>query len=52
MCRIVQDIRTCLIQHTKDQGNEPDCTGNQNLSNPTHQGPGKCVGLYRISEPV
>jgi hypothetical protein len=30
MCRIVHDIRTCLIWHTK--------------------GPGKCVGLYRISE--
>jgi hypothetical protein len=50
-----------------------DCTGCQNLSNPTHQwtremcqivhdvrtclirhtrGPGKCVGLYRMSEPV
>jgi hypothetical protein len=29
MCRIVQDVRTCLIRHTK--------------------GPGKCVGLYRMS---
>ena len=55
----------------KDQGNVSDCTGCQNLSNPTHQGtremcrivqdvrtclirhtkgPGKCVGLYRMSE--
>ena len=32
MCRTVQDVRTCLILHTK--------------------GPGKCVGLYRMSEPV
>ena len=32
MCRIVQDVSTCLIRHTK--------------------GPGKCVGLYRMSEPV
>ena len=23
-----------------------------NLSNSTHQGPGKCVGMYRMSEPV
>jgi hypothetical protein len=59
MCRIVQDVRTCLIRHTKgpgkcvrlyrmsepvqsdtprDQGNVSDCTGCQNLSNPTHQG--------------
>ena len=30
MCQMVQDIRTCLIRHTK--------------------GPGKCVGLYRMSE--
>ena len=29
-----------------------DCTGYQNLSNPTHQGTRKCVGLYRMSEPV
>ena len=32
MCRIVEDVRTCLIRHTK--------------------GPRKCVGLYRMSEPV
>ena len=32
MCRIVQDVRTCLFHHTK--------------------GPGECVGLYRMSEPV
>ena len=32
MCRIVQDVRTYLIWHTK--------------------GPGECVGLYRMSEPV
>ena len=30
MCRIVQDVRTCLIRHNK--------------------GPGKCVGLYRMSK--
>ena len=30
MCHIVQDVRTCLIRHTK--------------------GPGKCVGLNRMSE--
>ena len=30
MCQIAQDVRTCLIRHTK--------------------GPGKCVGLYRMSE--
>jgi hypothetical protein len=55
----------------RDQGNVSDCTGCQNLSNPTHQGtremchivqdvrtclirhtkgPGKCVGLNRMSE--
>jgi hypothetical protein len=32
MGRIVHDVRTCLIRHTK--------------------GAGKCVGLYRMSEPV
>ena len=32
MCPIVQDVRTCPIQHTK--------------------GPGKCVRLYKMSEPV
>ena len=32
MCRIVHDVRTCLIRHTK--------------------GPEKCVGVYRMSEPV
>ena len=75
MCQIVQDVRTCLIQHTNlgDQGNVSDCTGCQNLSNPTHQGtremcqivqdvrtcliqhtkgPGKCVRLHKMSEPV
>ena len=92
MCRIVQDVRTCLFHHTKgpeecvglyrmsepvysitprDQRNVSDCTGCLNLSNPSHQGtrgmcvhdvrtclirhtkgPGECVGLYRMSEPV
>jgi hypothetical protein len=32
MCQIVQDVRTCLLWHTKDQGNVSDCTGCQNLS--------------------
>ena len=32
MCRVVQDVRTCLIRQTK--------------------GLGKCVELYRMSEPV
>ena len=31
--------------------NVSDCTGCQNLSNPSHQGT-RCVGLYRMSEPV
>jgi hypothetical protein len=59
MCRIVQDVRNCIIWHTKVSGkyvrfyrmsepiksdtpryhgNVSDCTGCQNLSNPTHQG--------------
>ena len=70
MCRIVQDVRTCLIRHTKgpgecvglyrmsepvfsitprDQGNVSDCTGCQNLSNPTHQG---TRGMCRIAQDV
>jgi hypothetical protein len=50
MCRIVQDVRTCLTRHIRDQGYVSDCTGRQNLSNPTHQGSGICVGLYRMLE--
>ena len=47
MCQIVQDVRTCLNQHTKlrqdvtclnqHRANVSDCTGCQNLSKSTHQ---------------
>ena len=50
MCQIVQDVRTCIFWHTKDQGNVTDCTGCQNLYTLTHQGPGECVRLYRMSQ--
>jgi len=94
MCRIAQDVRTCLIWHTKepckcvalhkmsepvksdtprDPANVSHCTRCQNQSNLTHQGTrvmcriahnvrscliwhtkgqGKCVTLYKMSEPV
>jgi hypothetical protein len=31
MCRIVQDVRTCLIQHTKEQWK---CVGLNRMSDP------------------
>jgi hypothetical protein len=51
MCRIVQDVRTCLICQTKGPGK---CVGLYRMSEPVCQtkGPGKCVGLYRMSESV
>jgi hypothetical protein len=67
-------LKTHINEYTpRNQGNVLDCSGCQNLSNPTHQGtremcwiiqdvrtcliphtkePGKCVGLFRMSEPV
>ena len=52
MCWIVQDVRTCLIRHTK--GREM-CRIVQDVRTCLirhTKGPGKCVRLYRMSEPV
>ena len=46
MCRIVQNVRTCLIRHTKEP-NVLDCTECQNLFNPTHQGTRKMCWIVQ-----
>ena len=61
MCRHTKGPGKC-VDTPRDQGNVSDCTGCQNLSNPTHQGtremcrhtkgPGKCVDTPRNQENV
>ena len=53
MCWIVQDVRTCLFQH--HQGTREMCWIVQDVRTCLFRhtkGPGKCVGLYRMSEPA
>ena len=53
MCRIVQDVRTCLIWHTKRPGECVKIVQDVRTCLIWHtKRPGECVGLYRMSEPV
>ena len=47
MCQIVQDVRTCLIRHTKGPGKCVGLYRCQNLSNLTHQGTRKMCQIVQ-----